>query len=77
MSQLNILRYELVDNSRAMHTVLKKDVITVFLENGLLIRNKIYTIEVENKNKIALIYFPIYINKVHTQADPEFSGPIK
>ena len=51
--------------------------ITVFLENGLLVRNKVYTIEVENKNKIDLIYCPIYMNKVHTQADPEFSGTIK
>ena len=48
-----------------MHTVLKKNVITVFLENGLLVRNKVYTIEVENENKVDLIYFPIYIKYTH------------
>lgn len=33
--------------------MLKKDVITVFLEDGLLVRSKIYTIGVENKkNKV-------------------------
>ena len=77
MKQLNILGQKFVDSSRAIHTIFKKDVITVFLESGLLVRNKVYTIEVENKNKIDLIYFPIYMNKVHTQADPEFSGTIK
>ena len=48
-----------------MHTVLKKNVITIFLENGLLVRNKVYTIEEENENKIDLIYFPIYIKYTH------------
>lgn len=38
-----------------MHTVLKRDVISVFLEDGLLVRNKIYTIGVENKKKLRLI----------------------
>ena len=48
-----------------MHTVLKKNVITIFLENVLLVRNKVYTIEEENENKIDLIYFPIYIKYTH------------
>lgn len=39
--------------------------IIVFLENGLLVRNKVYTIEVENENKVDLIYFPIYIKYTH------------
>ena len=56
----------------------KKNMITVFLEEGLFLGSKIYTIEVENtENKVDLIYFTISVNKGCTQAGPEFSGPIK
>lgn len=52
--------------------------ITVFLEEGLFLGSKIYTIEVENKeNEAELIYFTIYISKRSTQADLELNGPIK
>lgn len=52
--------------------------ITVFLEEGLFLGSKIYTIEVGNKeNKVDLIYFTISIYKGCIQADLEFSGPIK
>lgn len=62
-----------------MYTVLKRDVITVFLEEGLFVgRSKIYNVGVKNrKTKVDFIYFPIHINKAYTQADPEFRGPIK
>lgn len=59
--------------------VLKRDVITVFLEEGLFVgRSKIYNIGVKNKKKkVDLIYVPIHIDKEYTQADPEFRGPTK
>lgn len=56
----------------------KRDMITVFLEDGLFLESKIYTIGVENKeSKVDLIYFTIHINKGSPQADPELRGPIK
>lgn len=47
--------------------VLKRDVITVFLEEGLFVgRSKIYNIGVKNKKKkVDLIYVPIHIKNIH------------
>lgn len=41
-----------------------KNMITVFLEEGLFLGSKVYTVEVDNtENKVDLIYFTISINK--------------
>lgn len=61
-----------------MHTILKRDVINIFLKEGLFVGSKIYSTGVKNKkNKVQFISFPFCINKGCTQADPQFRGPIK